>query len=672
MVQSIHKPRLVLRVGVVGAIHLTPEQRQILTPRLNEVLKVLTGCIQELSPGVPPFATAPQISSYYAGEKPLEGAAPAPENYPVLRLIGGLADGADQAAFEALRCLEKQSRQTTELAGRCTRFELAAVLPCDAVAYRDNSRVKEKDVFDGLLGACRFVIELDGLCPRKSPDPDHPDPLTVARRNRSFRSQAAVILRQSDLLIAVPDPRGNSAPGGTRETLTRAVQLGIPVVSISLAEGSEGVGIIRHLSQINRGVDASSVQWRDELQQVVITILADPSSFRSGGQTFAEGPSQKLGHEEKEVLEEFFHGVHRRARLRPRMWAWFEKRFKRLEITSSDEPLDPFAHYRRRARDLTAYYSGLYRGAFLANYVLAVLAVTLAVFSLLYVILWGQHHAVLFALGLAKLLVILLIVVNTHQGNKSRWNDKAVDYRYLAERLRTLYYLPRVACLRAASPRSAQYATTALRQNVIDWLFHALIRQAPPSTGLLANGPTSQVFRPDLRQAMQTINDRWLNTQIEYHHATSDTQHCMYEWIERWVSVLNFLVIVVVMLDLLILAAMGMGIHHRVIEVAHENSPWLIFLAAVLPAVVASLNSISFQSECLRIAERSEMTAKVLRERQTECLGLIAKLDSAAHDPDDLGSASLEAIELAESCAQIATDEVAEWSVLYSKELLEP
>ncbi len=108
----------------------------------------------------------------------------------------------------------------------------------------------------------------------------------------------------------------------------------------------------------------------------------------------------------------------------------------------------------------------------------------------------------------------------------------------------------------------------------------------------------------------------------------------------------------------------------------HSYTPALVFLAAVLPAAVASLNSIRFQSECLRIAERSAVMVEMLEWVAGGVRGAahthadVARGSRAAPN-DDPGAWTLEAVELGESCAQMTSDEVAEWSVLYSRDLLE-
>jgi hypothetical protein len=113
-----------------------------------------------------------------------------------------------------------------------------------------------------------------------------------------------------------------------------------------------------------------------------------------------------------------------------------------------------------------------------------------------------------------------------------------------------------------------------------------------------------------------------------------------------------------------------------------------LFLTALLPAAVAALNGLRFQSECRRLAERSATLRVILggrptavpaappeitggRGRQVEDLArrvAAAKHPTADTDP---GAWSLDTLRLAERIAEDCTREVAEWSVLYAKELPE-
>ncbi|HEV2181883.1 MAG TPA: hypothetical protein VGR59_16255 [Gemmatimonadaceae bacterium] len=681
MLSPLEKPRLVLRVGVAGTIKLPESERARLHQLFAQVYRVLATRLEALTPARDTSAR-PDICSYYAAgdeEKPAR---------PLMRLVSGLADGTDQIAFESLLAFECEARTGPSRPGARTDFELVAILPCDAISFRDNSAVKDKAAFDTLLGRCAYAVELDGHCAPHPPHHAAPDRLTIERRNRAFRVQAAALLRHCDLLIADADPEAGAGIGGTRETMAAAVALGIPVIFLSAAAGErqQPVSVITRLVDLERTGESAAAPWERSVEQIVTRILADPRTSRAGpyAREAPEGGAAQLGVAEAELLDEFFDGGERRARVRPRLWSGFVRRFHRLTATGADTAVEPFASFRARAAQLSAHYTGLYRGAFLVNYALAALAVALAVATLMYLLLLERHRAaegdgarVLVSIALAELAVLVAIFFNTHHGNSHHWNSKAVDFRYLAERLRAMYYLSPMGSLRLAPPRVARYAATALRQSVVDWLLQAVIRQAPPGTGMPgAAAPArsgTRVVQSDVDRALAAVHDNWLATQIEYHRATSHTQLHMHRWIQRWVWRLNLAVIIIVFLDLLLILARLLGFRSVWVEAGHSYGPVLVFFAAVLPAVVASLNSIRFQSECLRIAERSAVMVEMLEGCRAECEVLRARMRTARTDDGtgDRGGWTLEALDLGEVCAQMLSDEVAEWSVLYSRDLLE-
>jgi hypothetical protein len=165
----------------------------------------------------------------------------------------------------------------------------------------------------------------------------------------------------------------------------------------------------------------------------------------------------------------------------------------------------------------------------------------------------------------------------------------------------------------------------------------------------------------------------------------------------------------------LILALLGGWVPKRWENALHGATPWLVFFAALLPAVVASLNGVRFQSECRRLAERSAVMRTILRGHDPGSLRssagwwhdvvlffrsiflfwpnetppaappsrsegrwaaadrLAQRIAIATANPDtDPGSWTPEVLRLTESVAEVFVQEVAEWSVLYAKELPEP
>ncbi len=115
-------------------------------------------------------------------------------------------------------------------------------------------------------------------------------------------------------------------------------------------------------------------------------------------------------------------------------------------------------------------------------------------------------------------------------------------------------------------------------------------------------------------------------------------------------------------------------------EIAELATPWSIMFTAVLPAAVASLNAIRFQTECRRLAERSAVVRTILwglnskdgpkGGRWAEADALSRRIAAALSDDEtNLGAWSAQVLRLTEIIAADFVHEVTEWSVLYAKEV---
>jgi hypothetical protein len=270
-------------------------------------------------------------------------------------------------------------------------------------------------------------------------------------------------------------------------------------------------------------------------------------------------------------------------------------------------------------------------------------------------------EASLLLLGAGKLAVVVAILRLTGRANDRRLAHRASDYRYLAERLRAMIFLPHAAALRSAYNWSLPYTTRVAAQDAIDRLFLAIVRQADPlqvAPGL----KDGVVIRPEAGAALAVIRTRWLAGQRLYHERNHLLQHRMCRWLERTSRLLNQAVIGIVVLDLA-LAVLGAAeaMPRPLADLLSRNgAPLLIALAAVLPAAVASLNGVQFQSECSRLADRSEHMAAQLRQ-----------LEDRADLARPRALRLLDALRLGEDVARTTIDEVAEWSAIYGKDFVE-
>ena len=146
--------------------------------------------------------------------------------------------------------------------------------------------------------------------------------------------------------------------------------------------------------------------------------------------------------------------------------------------------------------------------------------------------------------------------------------------------------------------------------------------------------------------------------------------HRISEAFENAGKMMSLIVIGVVAIDLPIIA-LGLIFPHS-FHALHMLSPWLLFLAAVLPAAVASTNGLRVQSECARLADRSLQMERMLGVLRARADATFAEIDAAGTTAATRAGRTVDVLNLAEDCAQLTLDEVVEWSFVYAKEIVEP
>ena len=713
------RPRLVLRIGFAGKRNLTADDEARLGRALDRVFGSIARRLMAVQPDDPPADSACGITGFYDPTRP-----------PLLRLVTGLCEGADTAAVLALERLDTAGGGAPDAAGRPgaagLETTLAAVLPFDIQSYRSSRYGWFLAEFDRQAGLCEYIVELDGIHDLPQPDTD----LAQVRRQKGYRAQSAVLLRQADLLLAAADPHEPGKAGGTLETVHAALDFELPVIFIDTGDasvrlldpGDDPVSVLALPpptdADLDRGIDA-----------LVTRLVADPDPDAGCAADGGAGLA---------LLREVFDGgkvpptpaaLRGMDRWRLASWRWLKKRLGRGGTAASaaatgdagdaddaaetpfDETHSPYHRWRDRARRLNRHYDGLYRGAFVLAYGLAVAAVLLAGLGL---VLLGEQSdnamllsrimsnasqmaasagsdaataaawliPALLLLGLGNLVIVRLLARNTEPANDGHWCDLAVNYRYLAERLRALYYLPLTGSFQPPAAAPARAASRVANQSRVDWLCGAITRAVSPARfAEVAFVPAwdgsghldVRVVRPRPRRALALIQEHWVRGQSAHHARNARLMGRLDQFTARAARRLSTAVVAVVLLDLLLVAWGAVGtMPASAIQPAHLAAPWLMFLAALLPAAVASLNGLRFQSECQRRAERSLHLHRVLGGRRRQIAELAARMDAAAARPDDdIGAWTLDALRAGERVAGDCVLEVADWSVLYAKELPE-
>ncbi|TVQ93894.1 MAG: hypothetical protein EA400_01825 [Chromatiaceae bacterium] len=627
------RPRMALRLGFAGRRDLSADDEARLGRALDRVLGSLGRRLAALVPvaAESDASIAPGILHCYDPDQP-----------PLLRLVTGLCEGADTAAVLALERLQIGPAIAAAAWPRPggLETELAAVLPWDLEGYRASRYGWFQAEFDRQAAACRYLIELDGSDDRSEPD----TVLAAARRAKGYRAQSALLLRQADLLLAAADPRLPGKAGGTLETLRAALAMGLPVIFIDIGDAA-----IRLMSP---DADLDSVlalppppdaDLDRDLDRLVERIIAAPHLA-------ATGPDTAPGAAGLALLQTFFSAAEppapdrqgRGDRWRLGAWAAVQRRLERAEqvavrgaSAASDDPVaaafdestSPYHGWHERARLLARHYRGLDRGGLVLGYGLAVLAVLLATLGL---VLFGAAGAALTALPRApgQLLLLLacgqfaaawFIVDHRQRADRGHWRALAAGYQDLAERLRALYYLPLAGSFQP--PAALPAASHAGCRGAVDWLSGALARAVSPTVFARPemrrgwDGAPLQVHlvRSHPRLTLAVVRDHWVRGELIEAVRQTRLLRRLEGFAARGARRFGRVLVAIVALELLIIAWTLAGTMPAAVAPRVQlAAPWLLVLAAVLPAAVAALHGLRGESQGRALAEHAEQRQRAL------------------------------------------------------------
>lgn len=612
----------------------------------------------------------------------------------ILRLVCGMADGADRIAIETY--LDWSASLP---------HELLAMYPCEPVLFRDNSDVADATGFDALrshmLGSdsARELV-IDGAMPRSRAPDLMPEQLLSERRLRAaahhFQSQA--LIRHSDVLVAVVDRSAPAGVGGAWRSFEQALDAGLPVLVIDpiarfatvprtlddvySARAGQADWRTGWTASISRaiGLDAASTStapadwdatayvasvlsgkqsaprktgtrlWR--LMDGYCRSRASPNEDSEVGDQGVEAPQCRAGHgassasgskRKRGVIHSIYAGVRHALSGKPGS-----------DNADSDTGL----------RAQLAHEMAFYRDAFVLNYAKGFIAVVLALSSL-YVLASalglsspGLPSSLVmlsvlgFALAAFKLLVVGTIVRDTHAANQNRHAHKAVALRYVYEQLRMLPAM--LACGSGTLPTLSHRAKRGLPVDV------ALDLSRRMSLDLCAK----PIVHSDGLDAIGKL----IEGQYRYHSKKSREMGVLHDDIESFTGRLGKLVFFVICVDIAVVAAkIAMGLelvaHHdpATLKVLKSLGWILVTLTALIPAGMAFLSAILFQSMAEQLTERHAAMAESLRSLHREQQDLRQRIENA----DLAGGAHTAVLSLAEKVSQLLMLEVAEWAGMY-------
>jgi hypothetical protein len=605
---------------------------------------------------------------------------------PQLTVLSGLAAGADQIGAETALALG-ETQPGIEV-------HLDAVLPFSAQYYpgptedpRPEFRPEEARGLESLAARARQVVRLDG---RYGDDRD---------RHHAYRQSRDMLLQHADMLVAIYDPRAVGAAAGTLETVGVALAAAQPVVAILVADDEARLAVYTTSADRRTGEDAwlqahplASLAWRAELASQVRGLLALPGQLPATGETELER-EHRLG-----FLAETVHRLwilfgrdrpHILCRLPAlgsvfraawtgmlRTGAFFARPHEFREHTrppdaATDEIVTPpYASAYLRASELSAAYMTTYRGAFVLSFTLAGVAVASAVL-LMAVTIWSGGHppaiaiAVLGGLKVAIIIVLLLLERVSHQ---ARYQEHATDFRYLAELIRPMQWLAPAGTTVQAVELPAHSAPVDPRRGWTPWLLRAVSRSTPCVAALSTESGQDAPREVTLDRGraglvLERARDEWVQGQLRYHTAHAQRMHAIDDGLERLAKGLLWLVlgcaIIAVVLELL--PKWGPEQWANGATRLHPLAIGLGAVAAAVPAFIAALGGIMFQSEARRLKLRSEAMYHGLAAEMKELDARIAGLTGEGHEP---GTAWSSAQHL-RALSGLMLEETGDWKVLY-------
>lgn len=509
---------------------------------------------------------------------------------PLLRIVSPLAEGADRlVAHEALT----------------VGADLQCPLPFLASEYESDFHTeRSREEFRALLGRASSVFALDGA---RGP---------AGTEARAYERVGRLVLRHSDVLLALWDGKGAAGTGGTAQIVEEAVASGIPVVWLPLDAPTEPRVLV---SAVPSPTTESLATLTPTLRQLLLP--PDTREARAMHRRYFSGadraPARLSLYRALRAAAGF--GGGRRSATSP-------------ESAADRATTEPSGREHRWADALAELYADRYRNGFIANYLLGALAVLMALLG------FRSELAVLL-----ELLTIATILTITSRGLHGAWHERWLQYRMLAEQFRQSRFLRplgRVPPLTRVDPHGS---LADPRRTWAAWMFRARAREWGLGSGSLDPDNLEEMRRHLLREA---------EAQVGYHAETA----------AAFLRVHDRLHMVGRAIFLATLAAclLHLAIHRLpsfVGDPGDRANAVLTLVAAVLPAAGAALAAIATQAEFGRLARRSGGMAESLRR--------VAAPVEVAGSPtgDRLG-------DVAEALATLMTDELLDWQAIFREKPL--
>ncbi len=532
----------------------------------------------------------------------------APDPVP-LAVLSQLASGGDQlAAREAL------SRG----------YALRAVLPFPRAVFEQDFSEDERAEFSSLL---------------ERADSWHL-PGTRDEADMAYAMAGEATVAQSELLIAIWDGETARGLGGTGDVIDYAVRRGVPVIHVPADGKCEPTLLWAGLEQLpSTLLHKHNVPRRPASELTMAAMLsalllppADVLERAFLARYLSERPRRLRTRPEFPLLLALT-GVRRLRRNsflvadyasgKSAEWSYFKTGPVAIE-PDAQAGLEKLERAFVWADGLADHFAHIYRSGGVFNFLAAAASVLIALIGILAP---GQKPL----LVATELILIGGLIANTTIGNRQQWHRRWLDYRFLAEQLRTMRSLKLLSVARpvldaAASAREGRWT---------DFYAAALWRQmgTPPT---IANEAA-------LHGLAEHIAAYEIEDQIAYHRTNAHRMHALDHRLHLFGTTLFYATVLVGVVGL---AGLLLGV-----DAIEHHAKLLTVLSAALPTIGAAVFGIRGQGDFAGAAGRSSRTAARLERVAINLRRQPLTLSDAARTLEDATSTML--------------DDLGEWNAAY-------
>jgi hypothetical protein len=454
-------------------------------------------------------------------------------------VVSALAEGADRLVAEEI------------LANPEARLEVA--LPLPPLEYEEDFKAEaSKEEFRRLLARASITWTA----------PTTEDPPTKEERDKAYEQAGQYVVDRSDALIALWDGEDPRGPGGTAEIVAYAQENGVPIAWIN-TKGTPEPTYAHSYNQDSRAKVLTEAAGK--LRTYNARVL----------------PSAKFDKRIQDLRDELMPDVAREIPIDP------------LGL-SREKVADWVFPYYVRADILALHYQRLFLWLSQLIFGLAALAVLVVA---LQVTIWPQHDWVV----VFEVIFLGLLLVILGMNRRLRLHDQWISSRFLAERLRSSYFLALAGTgdqeetgdQRGRSPRIAFFSDSSEA-----WIERALSEAIARRPHLNAASVPLDVLRDYLKR-------HWIEGQISYQTRRSGQLRATDRRLARIVKGLFAVTFI---------AAIVHSIGSYIFTVPEGWKNFLLIISITFPAIGAALHGYVAQRQFRRNSERYRTMAGVLAQ----------------------------------------------------------